>query len=71
MALIGRLNLKGLEQPNLLKSITKNLIDSLSMEQTNNNAPALDLCHSCKSFYGSKERDYLCSSCFKDKNVTA
>jgi hypothetical protein len=40
------------------------------MESTNKNtAPASDLCHNCRAFYGSKDRDYLCSSCWKDKKA--
>ena len=39
--------------------------------QSNNSAetPAIDLCHSCRAFYGSRERGFLCSSCYKDQKV--
>jgi len=38
------------------------------MESNNQtDAPATDLCRSCKAFYGSRDRGYLCSSCFKDQ----
>lgn len=40
------------------------------MESTNKiTAAANDLCHNCRAFYGSKDRDYLCSSCWKDKKA--